>query len=503
MSYKMPLFLLLAGVCLWAALSLIYSGQPAGATEPTPTPTAAVARQDTPSDTLCHLAQGKNCTFINPLDMAAMSAKARQHPPMGASHVPTYTLVSTTFAQEMEPTTINPATFWLAQGSNRVAGTVEYIEAGKMAIFYPDDPLQPGTTYTATVSSAARNIFGSPLAQPLVWTFTTTREPSLFGLAGDDVLAAAGMSVYFGDLHAHTGYSDGKGTPHDAFTMARASGLDFFGLSEHAFMMTGTEWQDIINQSTSATINGQFVALPGFEYTHAKGHINVFGSSTFVHRDNPNYDSLDEFYNWLAAHPTAIGQFNHPERDIGNSNFSNFAYQSIVDHKIVLHELTTSYQFFLALNSGWHLGTLKNRDTHQADWGCCPLMGAVAANLTSAAILEALAAKRTFFVSPSDSNFALVMQANGAWMGMAIPKSSSINFNITAYDPDPPNKSLRVFVYENGVRVASTSTTTTRKTTRKYYRGRDGCLRTRPGNARKTIVPGQSKFCNRRRRGRN
>lgn len=53
------------------------------------------------------------------------------------------------------------------------------------------------------------------------------------------------------------------------------------------------------------------------------------------------------------------------------------------------------------------------------------------------------------------------------------------------------------------VKNANASTTTTRTTTtkRKYYRGADGCLRTRPGNARKTIIPGQSKFCNQRRRG--
>lgn len=45
------------------------------------------------------------------------------------------------------------------------------------------------------------------------------------------------------------------------------------------------------------------------------------------------------------------------------------------------------------------------------------------------------------------------------------------------------------------------ATTTIKKPRRKYYRGRDGCLRRRPGNARRTIIWGQSKFCNMRRRG--
>jgi uncharacterized repeat protein (TIGR01451 family) len=82
-------------------------------------------------------------------------------------------------------------------------------------------------------------------------------------------------------------------------------------------------------------------------------------------------------------------------------------------------------------------------------------MGAVAADLTPAAILEALRSRRTFFVSPNDSNLALVMQANGYWMGSAIPTAGSIQFTLTAYDPDPPGKPLRLALYDNGVRAAS------------------------------------------------
>ncbi|MBE0528730.1 MAG: PHP domain-containing protein, partial [Thermoleophilia bacterium] len=42
-------------------------------------------------------------------------------------------------------------------------------------------------------------------------------------------------NLYFGDLHAHTGYSDGaSGTdPWDAFPMAIKSGADFMALTEH------------------------------------------------------------------------------------------------------------------------------------------------------------------------------------------------------------------------------------------------------------------------------
>ncbi|MBU0684746.1 MAG: DUF3604 domain-containing protein, partial [Candidatus Thermoplasmatota archaeon] len=34
-------------------------------------------------------------------------------------------------------------------------------------------------------------------------------------------------NLYFGDLHAHTGYSDGQGTPWEAFAAAKNAGADF------------------------------------------------------------------------------------------------------------------------------------------------------------------------------------------------------------------------------------------------------------------------------------
>jgi hypothetical protein len=40
-------------------------------------------------------------------------------------------------------------------------------------------------------------------------------------------------NIYFGYLHAHTGVSDGSGTPREAYAQAKIAGLDFFGLSDH------------------------------------------------------------------------------------------------------------------------------------------------------------------------------------------------------------------------------------------------------------------------------
>jgi uncharacterized repeat protein (TIGR01451 family) len=264
------------------------------------------------------------------------------------------------------------------------------------------------------------------------------------------------MNVYFGDLHSHTGYSDGWSTPKEAFATARANGVDFFAVTDHDIMLTETEWQDILVQADLATVDGVFVALRGFEFTHAKGHLNVFDTDSFVRGDDPAYANLANFYAWLANQPTAVAQFNHPKVEPNYDwNFNNFAYYPAADLKIVLRELSYSEQFYLSMNQGWHLGTLANSDTHQPNWGRDVRMGVVAPALTKADILDALRARRTFFVPPNDQNLALVMQANGYWMGSAIPNTGQINFDITAYDPDPQGQPLKMGLYDNGVQVAS------------------------------------------------
>jgi hypothetical protein len=40
-------------------------------------------------------------------------------------------------------------------------------------IFKPDSDLQPGTQYTATVSTAAKDLAGNSLAAAKTWQFTT------------------------------------------------------------------------------------------------------------------------------------------------------------------------------------------------------------------------------------------------------------------------------------------------------------------------------------------
>lgn len=81
--------------------------------------------------------------------------------------------VSAIFSMPMDQTTIvSPATtFTLANGTTSVPGTVSY--SSTTAYFVPTSNLLAGTTYTATITTAATSAQGTPMVSNYVWSFIT------------------------------------------------------------------------------------------------------------------------------------------------------------------------------------------------------------------------------------------------------------------------------------------------------------------------------------------
>ena len=79
--------------------------------------------------------------------------------------------ISATFSIIMNPLTITNSTFTLKEGVNVIPGAVTY--SGSTASFKPTNSLVAGKTYTATITSGAKNIANTPLANDFTWTFST------------------------------------------------------------------------------------------------------------------------------------------------------------------------------------------------------------------------------------------------------------------------------------------------------------------------------------------
>jgi hypothetical protein len=99
-------------------------------------------------------------------------------PASSAANVCTSTVVSATFAQAMNVATLNSTSFTLTSaGGTQVAGAITHDAAGKMFTLTPTAALAVSTTYTATITTAAQDTFGNPLASNFTWTFTTAATP--------------------------------------------------------------------------------------------------------------------------------------------------------------------------------------------------------------------------------------------------------------------------------------------------------------------------------------
>ena len=131
-------------------------------------------------------------------------------PPDAATRVANTTAIRATFSEAMAPLTLTSLTFRLAQGAVTIPGTVTYFD--RSATFAPASELALGTTYTATITTAAEDLAGNALASAHTWTFTTDATaplgpaPVLLGLAGkyvilaSDAIANTPTSVVGGDV---------------------------------------------------------------------------------------------------------------------------------------------------------------------------------------------------------------------------------------------------------------------------------------------------------------
>jgi len=308
--------------------------------------------------------------------------------------------------------------------------------------------------------------------------------------------AAAGQSVFHGSLHAHTSYSDGSGTPDDAFTMGRVNGMDFMAITEHNHraadgkgprhdnLLIGKQPQLYSGTSTSLVEAanrhnkpGQFVTIYGQEVsTISQGnHINIFGVNAVVDDTVVPNGNVPALLTWMAAHPDSTGQpallqFNHPRdpdrnlKDYGRDDFPAANWVRTLDPFVELIEILnapalkngTGFRadakegYYLEyLNLGFHAGPSVGHDNHWKNWGTSTdaRLGVIASALTRDAIMAALRARHTF--ASDDRNISVIFRSSEAIGGDIIPApapGTTLPLTVQIADPDEPSARYRVDV---------------------------------------------------------
>ena len=299
-------------------------------------------------------------------------------------------------------------------------------------------------------------------------------------------------NLYFGQLHSHTNYSDGIGTPDDAYSHAKnVAKVDFLAVTDHSNSLDNAANSTMADASNSPEwINGHaiadkytdstFVGIYGYEMTwsNGTGHINTFNTPGFESRDNQIYknaDGLQQYYNVLKKFPDSISQFNHPGTTFGD--FNDFAnYDPQIDKQISLIEVGNgegkvgssgyfpSYDYYYrALDKGWHLSPTNNQDNHLGLWGDANTARTVvlADSLTRDNIYDAMKNMRTY--ATEDNDLRIKYTLNGNVMGSILNQTpADVDIKVDLEDPD--NEALgTVSVISDGGKVVASKNLTDSK----------------------------------------
>ncbi|HOB86980.1 MAG TPA: DUF3604 domain-containing protein, partial [Bacillota bacterium] len=158
--------------------------------------------------------------------------------------------------------------------------------------------------------------------------------------------------IYWGDIHTHSIFSDGSGTPEHHFYYARhVALLDFHALTDHGeIIQLGRNriWR-MVEEANKANTPGEFVTFLGMEYTnHNTGHytcifdgdelptdpvINApyFSLSDKIPTPNELWQVLDEFTEAAGCRALALPHHTVTERFMQDWTYYNPKYVKLAE----------------------------------------------------------------------------------------------------------------------------------------------------------------------------
>jgi hypothetical protein len=244
-------------------------------------------------------------------------------------------------------------------------------------------------------------------------------------------VSARGPRVLWADLHGHSNFSDGTGLPEDYFGYARdVAALDVVALTDHdhwgmQFVDQHPElWEEIRRQTHAFHEPGRFVTLLGYEWTSwlwGHRHVLYFDGEGTVHSsidpatETPAalWRALDGREALTIAHHTAGGPIAtdwaiapdprfEPVTEVVSVHGSSEAW----DSPSRIYSPVEGNFARDALDRGYRLGFLGSGDSHDGHPGLAHLAaptgglaGILAEELTRAAVLAALRARRVYATS--------------------------------------------------------------------------------------------------------
>ncbi len=278
-------------------------------------------------------------------------------------------------------------------------------------------------------------------------------------------------NFYFGNLHAHTGYSDGNNdgnsaTAAQAYAYAKSSqNFHFLGISEHnhneSTNMSIANWNNLKNETAAANQDGTFVCMYGMEWgtISTGGHFLIYEYDSLIGWNPGAYQVYVNKGDYTSLYPLiknksgAFATLAHPSSSDFDGIFTN-AYNSVWDDAVVGVAMfngpststnttysdpgTTSYnaRFTDLLKKGYKVGPTIDHDNHNTTFGRTTQGRTVvlATSLTKANIADAYRNMR--FYASEDYNLKVTYTIGGKQMGSTTTQAGTPTINVSVSDDD-------------------------------------------------------------------
>lgn len=323
------------------------------------------------------------------------------------------------------------------------------ISANSATASYSTGPLVPGTWH---VLLGVPNIRMDQTADyDIQITLDCNIAPDSSAIASD-----RGPDWYVGDLHSHTGHSDGSCENTAGETVlcptfknletATNRGLDFLAITDHNSVS-----QNANNEVLQSYFNDTLL-IPGREVTTFYGHANVFGTTEFIdfrlNRKQANsfnflIDQVDEL--------RGLFSINHPGSPSGeecmgcgwvleSTDYSRVTSMEIVNAGFVDIPRGKAHIDFWhdRLNSGFKITGIGGSDSHLANRNEAlpsaignPSTWVFAQRLSVFDILEGIRTGNVFVEVSAGSGRITEFDVNGEPMGSSIDAADALNLNLS------------------------------------------------------------------------
>lgn len=279
-----------------------------------------------------------------------------------------------------------------------------------------------------------------------------------------------GMNIYFGDLHTHSSFSNDcierekqDMTPDDMFRFARnVCNLDFLAVTDHhqpwdeeRNRIGEGKWHELQKAVRKHWSEGDFLALPGFEYRcdwrkTIRGDTAVILGEDFSYSeiDDPSLDSISKLWDKFKGRNYMTIPHFHLAGNLPEGEWWECPFEG-VEQNLEIYSCHGSFESFTPLerqppegkrrrrdrNAEFLLrdkklkyGLTCNSDGHKGNPGMNGLTAVYSGELTRDAIFAAMRNRSVY--GTTNARIRLLFTANGKLMGSTLRNTTEKNFHI-------------------------------------------------------------------------